>query len=88
MIERIFPRQLNNDYKGHVLAKWVFVLITIVTIGRSLIHIFVPDGGAQSIALVVQIHRNCEDGQNPYDDHGGYQLDQRESARSPGYLRW
>lgn len=34
------------------MAKWVFVLLTVVTIGRSLAHIFLPDGGAQSIATI------------------------------------
>ena len=52
MIEKMFPIQLNNDYKGHVLAKWVFAMITLVTIVRSLIHIIAPDGGAQSIATI------------------------------------
>jgi hypothetical protein len=34
------------------VAKWVFVLLTVMTIGRSLIHIFLPDGGASSIATI------------------------------------
>lgn len=52
MLDRIFPRQLSNQYKGHVIPKWVLILITIVTIGRSLVHMFAPDGGAQSIAAI------------------------------------
>jgi len=48
----MFPKQLTNDYKGSLIAKWVFILLTIVTIGRSLIHAFAPDGGAQSIATI------------------------------------
>ncbi|MFC1960526.1 hypothetical protein ACFLYO_07440 [Chloroflexota bacterium] len=52
MIERLFPRQLNNDYLGSPIAKWVFVVLTFVTIVRSLIHMFAPDGGAQSIATI------------------------------------
>ena len=52
MLERLFPRQLNNDYRGSPIAKWAFFLITIVTVGRSLVHISAPDGGAQSIATI------------------------------------
>jgi hypothetical protein len=52
MIERIFPSPLTNNYTGHLLAKWVFVLLTIMTLARSLIHMFAADGGAQSIATI------------------------------------
>lgn len=52
MLENIFPKQLNNDYRGSSISKWAFILITAVTIVRSLIHMFAPDGGAQSIATI------------------------------------
>lgn len=52
MFERLFPRSLENGYLGHPLAKWVLVLLTAVTFVRSLIHIFLHDGGAQSIATI------------------------------------
>jgi len=52
MWQRLFPGRLDNDYRGHPVALWVFVPITLVTIVRSLIHIFVADGGAQSIAAI------------------------------------
>ena len=52
MLERLFPKRLDNDYRGHPLALWLFVPITIVTLVRSCIHIFAPDGGAQSIATI------------------------------------
>jgi hypothetical protein len=52
MIERIFPMQVPNSYTGRAVAKWVFVAMTVLTIGRSLAHIFLPDGGAQSIATI------------------------------------
>jgi hypothetical protein len=48
----IFPATVDNDYKGHKIALWFFYLITIVTVGRSLIHIFKHDGGAKSIATI------------------------------------
>ncbi|MCJ7660675.1 MAG: hypothetical protein MUO67_16110 [Anaerolineales bacterium] len=49
---KMFPKQLNNDYRGSLIAKWVFVLLTAVTLVRSLIHMFSPDGSAQSIATI------------------------------------
>lgn len=52
MFDAIFPKQISGVYPGHPLAKYVFVLLTILTIGRSLVHIVAPDGGAQSIATI------------------------------------
>ncbi|MFC2046086.1 hypothetical protein ACFLTC_01010, partial [Chloroflexota bacterium] len=52
MLEKMLPKQLDNEYKGSPISKWVFAFITIVTIVRSLIHMFAPDGGAQSIATI------------------------------------
>lgn len=52
MIERLLPRRVDNDYQGHLLALWVFVPLTLVTLARSLIHIVRFDGGAQSIATI------------------------------------
>ena len=48
----LFPRKVSNDYQGNPIAKWVFIVITLVTIVRSLIHVIAPDGGAQSIATI------------------------------------
>jgi len=52
MIEKLFPKTVDNQYRGKVIAKWVFVAMTVLTIARSLAHIFLPDGGAQSIATI------------------------------------
>lgn len=48
----IFPKQINNTYTGHPIALYTFYIIIFITIVRSLIHILVPDGGAQSIATI------------------------------------
>ena len=48
----IFPKHINNTYTGHPIALYTFYIITFITIIRSLIHIFAPDGGAQSIATI------------------------------------
>ncbi|MDG1026021.1 MAG: hypothetical protein P8N94_16340 [Gammaproteobacteria bacterium] len=52
MFERIFPKQVDNIYSGSNLALYFFFLITLITIGRSCVHIFSADGGAQSIATI------------------------------------
>ena len=52
MFEKLFPKTIDNQYRGMSIAKWVFVAMTVLTIARSLAHIFLPDGGAQSIATI------------------------------------
>lgn len=52
MLEKLFPKQPDNDYRGAPIAKWVFIAIVVMTLGRSLAHILLPDGGAQSIATI------------------------------------
>lgn len=52
MIERLFPRMVDNDYRGHPVALWVLVPVTLLTLVRSLVHMFRVDGGAQSIATI------------------------------------
>jgi len=52
MLEHLFPQNKTNTYRGNPIAKWVFVLLTIVTTARSLVHMFSSDGGAQSIATI------------------------------------
>jgi hypothetical protein len=52
VFEKLFPKTIDNQYRGSAIAKWLFVVITIHAVGRSLTHIFLPDGGAQSIATI------------------------------------
>jgi len=49
----IFPKTIDNSYNGNKLPLYLFYLLTTVTIGRSLVHMFAPDGGAQSIGSVT-----------------------------------
>jgi hypothetical protein len=48
----LLPRSINNDYSGTRIALGFFVLLTVMTLVRSLIHMVAPDGGAQSIASI------------------------------------
>ena len=52
MLERLLPSPADNRVRGHPLALWLFAAITLVSLGRSCIHIFRSDGGAQTIATV------------------------------------
>jgi hypothetical protein len=52
MFEKLFPQTIDNQYRGMAIAKWFFVAMTILTLGRSLAHMFLSDGGAQSIATI------------------------------------
>ena len=52
MFENLFPPTTNNHYRGAPIAKWLFIAMTILSISRSLAHIFLADGGAQSIATI------------------------------------
>jgi hypothetical protein len=48
---KIFNRHSDaNEYRGSRLSFFFLVVLTTVATGRSLAHIFLPDGGAGSIA--------------------------------------
>ena len=49
---QILPDVINNHYRGLKISQYAFYLIMAVTLVRSLIHVFAPDGGAQSIATI------------------------------------
>jgi hypothetical protein len=52
MLESILPRSLDSGYRGHPIARWALIALTLMTLGRSLVHMFKYDGGAQSIATI------------------------------------
>ena len=52
MLKRIFPKRIDNHYRGYRLAIWLFVPITFMKVGISLVHIFYADGGAQSVSTI------------------------------------
>jgi hypothetical protein len=45
--------EAQNDYKGYKAVVALVVLLAIVSTARSLIHIFLPDGGSNAIAGLV-----------------------------------
>jgi hypothetical protein len=46
----LLPETANNEYNGYNFAKYVFVVLIVITVIRSCIHVFAPDGGAGTIA--------------------------------------
>jgi len=51
MLNKIFPKDAQK-YSGHKIALYLFYALTVLTLVRSLIHMFLADGGAQSIATI------------------------------------
>ena len=51
-IDVVFPMVVDNDYDGHPYVFWIFLVVTILSLARSLIHILKFDGGAESIATI------------------------------------
>ena len=49
---KVLPKEINNTYQGRKIALYLFYFFTIMTVVRSLIHVFAPDGGAQTIATI------------------------------------
>ena len=52
MLSEILPPTINNTYHGAPAGKITFAAITLLTFGRSVVHILAADGGAQSIATI------------------------------------
>lgn len=53
LIERILPREANNNYEGSRIAFYGFVLVTVVMTFRSLVHLLFEDAGLNSIGNMV-----------------------------------
>lgn len=50
MLNKIFPKTADNNYTGSKIALYMFMLLSFISMGRSLVHFLAPDGGAGSIA--------------------------------------
>jgi hypothetical protein len=46
----LLPRSTNDQYLGARMSAWFLGLAALLTIGPALIHSFLPDGGAVTIA--------------------------------------
>ena len=61
-----FPEVFDNTIRFKKIFLYLFILITAVTLGRSLIHVFAPDGGANSIATIIVFIGNPDPNQVIY----------------------
>ena len=52
MLSRIFPAVIDNHFRGHVLALWLFVPLAFMKVALGLAHILRADGGAQSVSTM------------------------------------
>ena len=52
MLDKILPKEINNEFPGYKFSLYGFLIIIIITVTRSLAHIILPDGGAGSIATI------------------------------------
>lgn len=51
-MEKLLPEKAEEKFNGYKFTEIAFLVLTIITIIRSLIHVFAPDGGAESIATI------------------------------------
>ena len=52
MLGRIIPAVVDNRYRGHVLALWLFAPLALMKVALGLVHILRADGGAQSVSTM------------------------------------
>ena len=50
MLNKILPSVANNNFNGHAIALWGFILFTAFMTWRSIIHMFFEQYGMHSIA--------------------------------------
>lgn len=53
MFEKLFPSTIDNTYKGHSLGRWLLYLYILKSLFSGSVHMFAPDGSAQSIASIA-----------------------------------
>lgn len=53
IINIVFPKNVNNEYKGNKIALWVLGLYLLKSFFAGMVHMFASDGGAQIIGSVM-----------------------------------
>ncbi len=48
MLARLFPKTIDNTYRGHPIALWLFYPLVLVNVAIAVVAIVRADGGAQS----------------------------------------
>ena len=63
----------GSEYRGTALSFWFLVALTVVTTARSLVHMFLPDGGA---SVIAGLDTSVEGGDNLIAIFGQWGLEQ------------
>ena len=51
-MSRLLPARIDNRFRGHVLALWLFVPVALQRVALGFTHLLKADGGAQSISTI------------------------------------
>ena len=57
-LKSLLPEKADNNYQGHVIAFYFFILLTVFMTIRSLIHMFLDDSGIGLIAGIISFDGN------------------------------
>ena len=52
-LEKLFPHQANNDYRGSPIAFYAFCVLLLPFTFRAFVHFLKNDSGVQSIATIL-----------------------------------
>jgi hypothetical protein len=52
MFKRILPAHVDNRFRGHALALWLFAPLALMKLLLGLAHVLRADGGAQSVSTM------------------------------------
>lgn len=53
MLNTLFPRTVDNIYRGNKIPQWILYLYVFKSFFSGCVHMFAADGGAQSIASIA-----------------------------------
>ena len=52
MLNRLLPPRVDNRFRGHAAALWLFVPLAFMNVALGVAHVFRADGGAQSVSTM------------------------------------
>ena len=60
MFNKIFPLVADNNFNGHKIALWGFILFTLLMTWRSIIHMLFEKYGFHEIGNFISIEGNAD----------------------------
>ena len=55
-IQRIFPKEANNIYRGSKIAYYTLWIISLIFLFRASFHFLAPDSGVNTIASIIKFN--------------------------------